>query len=105
MFQRLCLDLTNLLFLKIPRLPIFQNNFWLPQIFSMDLLYEWTALSRQFFRHGLTSVFIVKGERFYDYFSVTIILEKISNFLVTATPLTPSPHARICIPFSESHSF
>ena len=33
-FQRLCVDLTNLLlFLKIPRLPIFQNNFWLLQIY------------------------------------------------------------------------
>ena len=53
---------------------------------KINVLYEWTALSRQFFRHGLKSLFIVKGERFYDYFSVTIYLGKNSNFLVTAPP-------------------
>ena len=36
-----------------------------------------------------TSLFIVKGERFYDYFSVTNFFEKNSNFLVTAPPPPP----------------
>ena len=44
---------------------------------------EWTAYSRHFFRHAFTSLFIVKSERFYDYFSVTILFGKKPNFLVT----------------------
>ena len=74
------------------------------------LLYEWTALSRLFFRHGFTSLFIVKGERFYDYFSVTIFLGKNSNFLATAPPTAPHPHPCAfllvkAIPFNRSHCF
>ena len=57
------------------------------------LLHEWTTLSRLFFRHDFTSLFIVKGERFYDYFSMTIFLGK------------NSPTDPLGIPFSESHSF
>ena len=38
-----------------------------------NVLYEWTALSRQSFRHGPTSLFTVKGELFYDYVSVKSI--------------------------------
>ena len=48
---------------------------------KINVLYEWTALSRQVFRQGFTSRFIVKGERFYDYFSV-VFLGKNSNFLL-----------------------
>ena len=37
-FQRLCVNLTNLLsFLKIPRLTIFQKNFWLLQIYHGNI--------------------------------------------------------------------
>ena len=50
---------------------------------KINVLYEWTTITRQFFRHGFTSLFIFKGERFYDYFSVTFFLGKNSNFLVT----------------------
>ena len=57
------------------------------------LLYEWNALSRLFFRHGFTSLFIVKIERFYDYFSVTIFLGKNLNFLVTAPPTVSPVHS------------
>ena len=48
---------------------------------QINVLYEWTTLPRQFFCHGFTSLFIVKGERFYDYFSV-IIPWKNPNFLL-----------------------
>ena len=41
---------------------------------KINVVYEWTALSRQSFGHGFTSLFIVKGEGFYDYLSVTIFL-------------------------------
>ena len=47
---------------------------------KINALYKWTPLSRQFFRHGSTSLFFVKGERFYNYFYVTIFLGKNSNF-------------------------
>ena len=58
---------------------------------KINVLYEWTALSRQSSRHGFTLLFIAKGKWFYDNLIFTIFLGKNSNFFVTA----PSPQSPV----------
>ena len=50
-----------------------------------------------------TSLFVVKGERFYDYFFLNIFLGKNSNFY--CSPLSHAPLPSLGIPFSEINSF
>ena len=68
---------------------------------KINVVYEWTALSRQSFGHGFTSLFIVKARGSMTISPWLSFSRKIQTFFLLPTS---SPNL-LCTTFSESHSF